>query len=157
MEPAIELIQKNTRSGLFLKRAELNLPTYWGLSFEVFCQKNIQVILNILEISESEVISIGPHFQQRLRSKKSKGVQIDLLIVRKGFIVTIVECKFSENPVGLKVMKEIETKIEALSLPRKYSVEKVLVTASGVTDDLLDLEYFNQIIDLDEFYKAPKL
>lgn len=156
MEPAIDLIEKNTKPGLFLKRAEQDLPTYWGLSFEIFCQKNIQIILNYLEISESEIVSIGPYFQQHPRTKTSKGAQIDLLIIRKGFIVTVVECKFSENPIGVKVTKEIDSKIKALSLPRKYTIEKVLVTANEVTSDLRDSDYFNQIITLDEFYKLDK-
>lgn len=156
MEPAIDLIQKNTKPGFFLKRAELNLANYWGLSFEIFCQKNIQVILSRLEISESEIISMGPYFKQPSRLKKSKGVQVDLLVVRKGFILTIIECKFSENPIGLKITKEIDAKIKELSLARKYTVEKVLITANEVTNDLLDSDYFDKIMTLDDFYQTPE-
>jgi AAA+ ATPase superfamily predicted ATPase len=154
MEPAIDLIKSNTRPGLFLKRADSLLPTYWGLNFEIFCQKNIRVILDYLNIPESEIISIGPYFQQPSRATKSKGVQVDLMITRKGFIITIIECKFSENPIGLKVTKEIDSKIKALGLPKKYTIEKILVTASEVTSELLNADYFDQIISIDEFYST---
>lgn len=68
-------------------------------------------------------------------------------------MITLVECKFSAGLVGAKVMKEIDAKIKALSLPRKYTVEKVLITANEVTSDLEESDYFNQIISIDQFYK----
>jgi AAA+ ATPase superfamily predicted ATPase len=152
MEPAIDLVQKNTKSGLFLKRTGLELATYWGHCFESFCEKNIAVILNRLQISESEIITIGPYFQQPLRSLNKTGVQIDLLVFRKGQVVSLIECKFSENPIGIKIIHEIERKISGLGLSKKYTIEKILVTAGPLSRDLEVSDYFNQVIVIDDFY-----
>ena len=66
----------------------------------------------------------------------------------------LLNVNFSANAIRAKVIKEIDLKIKGLSLPRKYTIEKVLVTANEVTDDLTGSDYFNKIITLDEFYKA---
>jgi hypothetical protein len=80
-----------------------------------------------------------------------QGTQIDLILKRKN-ILTIVECKFTENPVDTKVIKEVERKIEFLQIPTKYTIEKVLISASGATEAVHKEDYFNQILGLDIFY-----
>jgi len=39
-----------------------------------------------------------------------------------------------------------------LKIPKNYTVEKVLITASDVTVDVEESEYFNKVLGLDIFY-----
>ncbi len=102
----------------------------------------------------SEVISFGPFFRQRRRTqqgtqKTQQGLQIDLLIHRRGHVLTLVECKFHSNPVEKSIIPEVESKVKFLGAPKKFTVEKVLVAANGVTPDLEQEGYFHQIVGLE--------
>ena len=105
-------------------------------------------ILAALDIDPSSVLEIGPYFTQSMKKTPGTGVQIDICILRKGRVATLIECKFTENPVGVDVIRDMEQKISRLKISRNYSIEKVLISASGVTVDVEDKNYFNRILGL---------
>jgi len=49
------------------------------------------------------------------------------------------------------VIKEVQEKIEKLAVPKGYSFCPVLIHTNGVSDAVLDSEYFYKIIDFKEF------
>jgi AAA+ ATPase superfamily predicted ATPase len=158
-------IEKNSsliRAGLgtsLPESLENKLHSYFGTSFELFCIKNIKKIIQYLKIKESEIINFGPYFSQANRLKKvsnaekpEKGFQIDIAIVLKKKRIVICECKFSQEPVGKNVIKEMEDKLSAVKIPSSISKSLVLISASGATKDLLETEFFDEIIPLETFF-----
>lgn len=151
MQPNIQIIESNNRPGGFENFVSNSFDTYLGLAFERFCFKNIYSIFDALDISHFNVVNYGPFFKQgsRKSSSKSSGLQIDILIEQKGAILTLIECKFSVNPIGPTIIQEIEKKIHLLQAPKKYTIEKVLICANGVSSSLRKENYFHKILELD--------
>ena len=63
----------------------------------------------------------------------------------------ICEIKFSKNPVDSSVIKEVQKKIEALKVPKGYSCRPVLIHVNGVTDDIIDSDFFAAVIDFSTY------
>jgi AAA+ ATPase superfamily predicted ATPase len=146
------MISEQTKAGLSGRILSNSIDSYFGRMFEVFCRKNISQILSALAIDPSTVIEIGPYFRQFHRAKNLPGVQIDLCILRKGKIVTLIECKFREAPIGVDIIKEVDAKISALKIHKNFSLEKVLISASGVTNELDRSDYFHRILGLHDLF-----
>ncbi len=144
------LIQNQIKMGLSGRILDHSIQSYFGNMFEVFCRKNISRILHSLEIDPASVVDIGPYFRQASRSGSRRGVQVDICILRRGRVLTLIECKFKEHPVGVDVLRDFEKKLSALKIPRIFTVEKVLISASGVTEDLNARNYFNRILGLED-------
>ena len=148
--PYREVIELNTTPGLFDRLSEGRLDAYFGPCFEQLCMKNIPRIFASCGIDFHQVLGFGPFFRQRSRKDPTnKGLQIDLLVRRKGRVLTLVECKFSSRPVGISVIDEVERKIRFLRPPSNHTIERVLISASGVTAGVRDSEYFHHIAGLD--------
>lgn len=145
-------IKLNTNSNLAHRIVEKSIYSYMGLGFELLCIKNISQILKYLNIELGSIIEIGPYFKQASRTK-SPGVQIDLCLIRKGGVITIIECKFSEHPVGVSVIKEIDSKISKLKISKHMTIEKVLISACGVTAELEQQNYFHRILGLEAIFE----
>jgi len=115
-----------------------------GLQFENLVIHNSRDLLNQLNIYPSDCAFDGPFFQTKTRLRD--GCQIDYLIQAKN-VLYICEMKFSKNPIGLSVIKEIEKKIKALSIPKNFSYRPILIHVGGVTDEVMRKDYFDQILD----------
>ena len=59
----------------------------------------------------------------------------------------ICEIKFSKNEIGVSVIEEVQEKITALAFPRGFSCRPVLMHVNGVTEDVVDSDYFSAIVD----------
>ena len=53
----------------------------------------------------------------------------------------------------MRVVDEIKRKIENLKTPKQYFCRPVLIHVNGVSDELLDSNYFSHIIDMAEFFR----
>jgi hypothetical protein len=84
--------------------------------------------------------------------KRDEGLQIDLLVRPKGQVLTLIECKFTAEPIGVSVIDEVARKIRFLKAPSQYTVERVLISAGGLTPDLAGNDYFHQIAGLDAIF-----
>lgn len=60
----------------------------------------------------------------------------------------ICEIKFSKAPIGMSVIQELKSKIRALKYPKGFSCRPVLIHVNGVTDDVVESEFFDKIIDM---------
>ena len=155
IEPNLNIINLNTATGLFEKITENSLNTYFGLCFERFCMKNISLILEVQGLALSDVLGYGSYFRQRSRiNPDNHGLQIDILIHRKGQILTLVECKFSSNPITTSVIKEVQQKLTLLKAPKNYSIERVLICNGEITPSLQKSEFFHKIFNLDAVFSS---
>ena len=125
-----------------------SFPQFQGFAFERFCEASIQKILKLLNLSLSDILDMGPYFQQK--RKEFKGVQIDWLIQRRDDTWTIIECKFHSKPLGLDIVNEVKSKALRISIPDNVSIEYVLLTNLPPNKSVLESNTFNQIITLEE-------
>jgi hypothetical protein len=62
----------------------------------------------------------------------------------------ICEIKFSRNKIGHLIIQEVQTKIYTLNRPKGLSCRPVLIHVNGVSDDVINSDYFANIIDFGE-------
>jgi hypothetical protein len=77
-------------------------------------------------------------------------LRIDYLVQTETKTLYLCEFKFSKNVVQSNVIKEIQNKIDTLTLPRGYSVVPVLFHFSGISDSVLDSRFFYRMIDMND-------
>lgn len=146
IHPNIEIILKNRGDDLFHSLAGPSLPQYCGLAFERLCEDAIMEILSRLNIRLSDVLSMGPFFQQR--TFVNEGLQIDNLIMRRDRVWTVLEYKYYRKPAGMNVVHEMEKKLARLKVPPNVSLEKVLIAPAGATPEVEKREFFDAILTL---------
>jgi len=62
--------------------------------------------------------------------------------------------KYSNRPIGVDVINEVEKKVEFLEqISGKKTIHKNLITKSNPTLDLQKTGYFYRIIKMEEFFK----
>ena len=124
-----------------------NWETIMGFQFENLVVNNSWDLFELLHIHPDDYSYDGPYFQTKTKSRK--GCQIDYLIQTKNTLY-ICEVKFSKNPLGPNIVKEMREKIQALEIPRHVSYRPVLIHVGGVSEKLLEEDYFDKIIDWTE-------
>ncbi len=141
---------KIARNGFDFKSMN-SLPgwdTIMGLQFENLVLNNREYLLNKLNINRTDIIAENPFFQHK--TNNAPGCQIDYMIHLKHNYLYIVEIKFSKSQIGTNVIKEVQQKVITLSKPKGFSCRPVLVHVNGVSEDVIDSEYFAKIIDFSE-------
>ena len=63
----------------------------------------------------------------------------------------ICEIKFSQNTIGVDVIKSIREKISNLVIPRGFATVPVLIHAGEVAEAVRDVGYFSAIIDFGKY------
>lgn len=140
--------------GAFLNRSLSTLPNWdiiMGLQFENLVLQNRTALQKLLNVDPSEIVGDNPYFQRS--TSQHKGCQIDYLIQTQFNSLYVCEIKFSRNRVPAQVVDEVQAKIYALGMPKKFSYRPVLIHVNGVDDDLIAREYFADIIDFGELLK----
>ena len=148
IEPNIAKIEKN----IFEEMSVTSLPGWdsmMGLQFENLIYNNERLIFSEVGVKISEIIFANPYFQTP--TKERKGCQIDYMLQSKYNNIYIFEIKFSKNKIGVSVIEEVKEKLQRLKLPRNFSYRPVLIHVNGVTQDLLDAQYFSKVIDFSKF------
>ncbi len=150
-----KVIALNTKPGLFNQLAGKSIDAYFGLAFERLCMKNLPSLLQALDIELRDLLDFGPFFKQPSRKTGKPGAQIDLMLRRRGDVVSVIECKFRTDPIGLTVVREMKKKISLLAPPKSHTVERILVSAGPVSQELMASGYFHQILGLDAVFGEP--
>jgi uncharacterized protein len=119
-----------------------------GFQFENLILKNRINVRKVLNIKPDEIIIDNPYFQQA--SKKAPGCQIDYMIQTKFNNLYVCEIKFHRSPIGTGIIQEVQQKIDALKKPKGFSCRPVLIHVNGVSDQVIDSDYFAKIISIDE-------
>lgn len=116
--------------------------------FENLILKNRISVRKILAIKPDELTFDNPYFQTP--TKKNLGCQIDYMMQTKFNNLYVCEIKFHKKPIDLSIIKEIKQKIDALKMPRGFSCRPVLIHVNGVSDVVIEEDYFANIISIDE-------
>jgi len=134
------------------KEVSLTLLPGWesimGLQFENLVINNDNTIIKLLGIRPGEVVFDNPFFQRA--TTRQPGCQIDYLIQTQFDTLYICEVKFSKNSVGMNIVSDMKRKIDNLKVPKHISCRPVLIHVNGVTDAVLEENYFSQIIDFSQ-------
>jgi hypothetical protein len=75
---------------------------------------------------------------------------MDYLIQTKFDTLYICEIRFSRNELGAEVCLEVQEKVRKLKRSSGMSVRPILIQVNGVTDELLEKEYFAHIINFSD-------
>jgi uncharacterized protein len=141
------------RKDQILLGADGELPAGWlsimGLQFESLVINHHIELQQKLKIPPSEILCSGPFFQTH--TKQREGCQIDYLIQTKFDTLYLCEIKFSKKELGADIITEVREKVRRLERPSGISIRPVLIHVNGVTDELLEQEYFAHIIDFAVF------
>lgn len=150
----IEKRRSQIEKGQFKDLALSTVPGWesiMGLQFENLVVNNREIILKHLNLRPEDIVFDNPYLQRQTIRKK--GCQIDYLIQTKYKNLYLCEIKFSRNSIGTKVIDEVEEKIRCLAVPRGTAVLPVLIHVNGVSNAVIEKEYFCSIIDFGSLLK----
>ena len=145
--------QKISKS-LFYDQSLSSFPgweTIMGLNFENLVLNNQKNLIKLLNIAHEDIIYSGPFFQKKTRN--ISGCQIDLLIQTKFNNIYICEIKFSRKKIDVKIINEVNKKIENLKIPKNFSYRPILIHVNGVIDSVANSDFFSKIIDFNDMLK----
>jgi len=137
---------------LFAEKQLHSLPAWdsiIGLQFENLVLNNARRIWKKLHISANDIIAHGPYFQKK--NQRVSGCQIDYLIETRHNTLIVCEIKFSKSALDTTVIKAMQEKIAALQTPKGYACWPVLICVNGVSDAVLEADYFTHIIHFADF------
>lgn len=140
------------KSGQFEEVSINNLPGWnsiLGLQFENLVVNNQNKLIQLLKIRPEDIIVANPFFQRS--TKKQPGCQVDYMIQTKHDVLYICEIKFSIKPLSIDIIAEVQTKINNMQVPKHISRRTVLVHVNGVSDEVIDADYFCAIVDFGKF------
>jgi uncharacterized protein len=120
--------------------------TIMGLQFENLVLNNRYFIHSQLNLHLDDIVSNNPFFQRK--TTRNLGCQIDYMIQTRFQTLYVCEIKFSKAPIGMSVIQELKSKIRALKYPKGFSCRPVLIHVNGVTDEVVESEFFDKIIDM---------
>lgn len=148
IEPLIGKIQLNA-----FKDASLNAIPGWnsilGFQIENMLLSNRQQLIQSIGIHPQDVVMDNPFLQTA--TKAHEGIQIDYLVQTSTKTLYLCEFKFYRHEVQASIIKNIQNKIEKLVLPKGFSICPVLFHCNGVSDTVIDANYFYRIIDINDF------
>ncbi len=121
-----------------------------GLQFENLILNNRGFIHRKLNLSMADIVTDNPFFQHK--TLRHPGCQIDYMIQTRTNLLYICEIKFSRNVIGKNIIDEVKEKISRLSVPRGMSCCPVIIHVGGVSDAVMDANYFTGIIDFCEVF-----
>lgn len=121
-----------------------------GFQFENLVLNNKLLIHQALNIKPDEIISENPFYQHK--THRYPGCQIDYMIQTKFSTLYVCEIKFYKSAIDTSIVSEVQKKIDSLRYPKGYSCRPVLIHVNGVTDEVIDKDYFASIIDISSFF-----
>lgn len=144
IENKISEIERN----VYLLKSLTLLPGWasiMGLQFENLVLNSRHYIHKILKLSPDDIIAENPYFQRK--TTRRSGCQVDYMIQTRTNVLFICEIKFSRDIIRNNIIQEMKDKIERLSVPKGMSCCPVLIHVNGVSDNVIDSNYFTEIID----------
>lgn len=122
-----------------------------GFAFERLCRQQHQLIANILGFG-SVKYKFGA-FYNRATNTEKPGFQIDLIFEREDRVFTVCEIKYLQSKVTSSVIDEVERKLELLPNPKNHTIHRVLISANGAEESLINRAYFDNILTLEDLFQ----
>lgn len=119
-----------------------------SLQFENLVLNNCRFIWGKLNLNPNDIIAHGAYFQHK--TTRYPGCQIDYLIKTRFNTFIACEVKFSRYEIGLDIVESMQKKAKAIVLPAGHSFWPVLIHVNGVSQSLVDSEYFTHIINFSD-------
>ncbi|MFH0946279.1 MAG: ATP-binding protein [Planctomycetota bacterium] len=154
IRPNLKKIKSGAQPGMFAQLSQTGRFHAWrGKAFESLCIRHARLLAEILGFSGID-FSFGPYW--RAPSKARPGLQIDLLFDRADNVMTLCEMKCSVARIGMRVVTDVERKVELLqrAFPKK-TVQRVLVVHGEPSRDLVRSGAFFRIIKAAELASSP--
>lgn len=130
----------------------LNMSAYHqflAYSLERFCRKQHKHIATCLGFQGIRYKS-GTYYKSRNNQEK-KGFQWDLVFDRDDKVLTLCEIKYSQKPASVQVIEDFENRLELTSVLNEYkSIQRVLISPLGISNELQERRYFDHVISLDD-------
>jgi AAA+ ATPase superfamily predicted ATPase len=117
--------------------------TFLGLSFERWIRANSSHIAYLLGFS-GVGYDAGAYFSRSLPK-----AQIDLVFEREDKVTTIIETKYTSEPVGKEVIAPFERACKIYPAKNRR-VQKILISATGANSALIQAGYFDRILSLED-------
>ena len=131
------------------------LPTSWetilGFQFENLVISNRERLHQLLHIDPKDIVYANPFLQTK--TLRQEGCQFDYLIQTKYNTLIACEMKFRKREVDTSVVKSMQQKISKLKIPRGFSIKPILIHVNGVSDPVINSDYFVKIIDFSDFLR----
>ena len=146
----IDPLLDNIKKGLYEDAALsdiINMDSIFGLQFENLVLNNLKQVISLLGIRPANIISASPHYQNQTQRRKS--CQVDLLIQTRQSSY-ICEIKFRQS-IGTEVIESMKEKMSRLNLSSAKSIRYVLVHAGAVTSDLVKAQFFDHILNVEDW------
>ena len=151
IEPHLDTIAQGRFNANPVEPVQHHAYSQWlRYSFERYCRAQHHLIATKLGFGGIRYHS-GAFFNRETIKEKA-GYQIDLLFERADHTITLCEIKYLNKPADKHVIQEFETKIDRFPLPSKHSIQKVLISAEGADQNLINTGYFDAILTLDDFF-----
>lgn len=122
--------------------------SYLGERFEQLCLKEHSVIADLLGFKEVKY-QVGPYFRHNKHGELD-GVQIDLVFKRADLVYTACEIKYTDSPPALSDGKNFSAAINKIPDFENKTVQRVLITKTSPTSDLVGSGHFSRVITLTE-------
>ncbi len=87
------------------------------------------------------------------RKEEAGGFQFDLVFDRADRVLTVCEIKHTSAPVGTQAAKEFARRVEALDVPKRTTVQRVLVSPAGAEPEVERGGYFDRVLNLDDLMR----
>lgn len=145
--PRLNRIKKDQ----FLNLSLESLPNWdgvMGLQFENLVLRNRKRIHQLLALKPEDIVSDNPYFQYQ--TIKQKGCQIDYLIQTRYNTLFMCEIKFQRKEMNVSVISEVKEKLSKFALPKGFACLPVLIHANGVSEEVVEADYFFNIINFSE-------
>jgi AAA+ ATPase superfamily predicted ATPase len=128
------------------------IDQFLAYSFERYCRANSYLIADILGFPSIKYLS-GVYYK---RGDISLGIgyQWDLVFDRADKVLTLCEIKYSNAPVGVSVIREFEERLEKTRIETRKTIQRVLISVNGATEQLLEKNYFDRVITLDDLFSV---
>jgi len=120
-----------------------------GLQLEQLLLQNRTLLLQSIGVYISDIVSDGPFRQSK--TTKSSGCQIDYLVQTTTRNLFVCEFKFKRRELGVDIIEQMKSKVQALKVPRGFASIPVLFHIGGVSSSVATSGYFYRIIDIADF------
>ena len=147
VQPNLRKVNRTRRASMFDLITKDEWDRYLGAAFERFVGDNAEHVAMLLDAGDTSV-EVGTFWQHK--TKRKKGVQIDLVIKRGDGVTTLVECKWSRKKTGMEAVHQLRTMKKRYPNTERHTIELVLVAAGGVTREVVSQQDIS-VLTLEDF------